>query len=74
VIVPRLAAFSPGQRVSCLRLSSQVSSPVSSPLGLRRLFRRQVMMRLQDDPMVPVLSDQPDLIRALSKLSEIAGS
>jgi hypothetical protein len=32
------------------------------------------MKRLPDDPMAPVLSDQPDLIRALSKLAEIAGS
>jgi bifunctional non-homologous end joining protein LigD len=32
------------------------------------------MKRRQQDPMAAVLTDQPDLVRALSRLSEIAGS
>ncbi len=71
LVAPFSARAEPAASVSMPLEWSEINGRLSNErFHLKNAVRR--MKRLQADPMAAVLNDQPDLIRALSRLSEIA--
>ena len=73
LVAPFSARAEPAASVSMPLEWSEVNGRLSNErFHLKNAVRR--MQRRSADPMAEVLSDQPDLIRALSRLAEIADS
>ena len=73
LVAPFSARAEPAASVSMPLKWSEINGRLSNEsFRIQNAIRR--MKRLGDDPMANVLIDQPDLVRALSRLSEIGGT
>ena len=73
LVAPFSARAEPAASISMPLNWTEINGRLSNEkFHIRNAIRR--MKRLGGDPMADVLVDQPDLIRALSRLSEIAGT